>query len=142
VRGRENRTRQPREAWGGGGLGASPEARRAWGGTWRPRGRPRAADDRPRQTGPGPAAGGYPAAGSSHPSRRTARETRPEDPGPVVRGGVWGEAGATGKGAWCGAGRSEHPFPPTNPTTQPRGNVAVRSGGRGTPEKTTGCGAR
>ena len=58
------------------------------------RGRPRAADDRrPAEAGRPRAGGGRrrgkaggPATGSRHPSRRTARQTRPEDPRRAVRG--------------------------------------------------------
>ena len=79
----------------------------------------RTTDDRPRQTGPGPAAGGYrqasgPPTGSRHPSRRTAREMRPEDPGPAVRGGVEGSRGRR-HGKRCvvwGEGALSTPSPP------------------------------
>ena len=102
-------------------MGASPEARRAWGGAWGRAAGPeqRTTDDRPRQTGPGPEAGGYgqasgPATGSRHPSRRTAREMRPEDPGPAVCGGVEGSRGRR-HGQRCvvwGEGSLSTPSPP------------------------------
>ncbi|XP_024851801.1 basic salivary proline-rich protein 4-like [Bos taurus] len=140
VRG-ERTGQDSRGTRGEGGLGASPEARRAWGGAWRPRGRPRAADDRLRQTSPGPAAGGDgqasgPAAGSRHPSGRTALETRPEDPRREVRGrgeGSRGRRHGQRRVGW-GGGALSTPSPAPNPQTQPQRNVAGRSGRRGTLE--------
>ena len=101
------------------------------------------AGDRPRQTSPGPAAGGDrakasgPATGKpANPSRRTARDTRPEDPHRAVRG-RWGKEGSRGRRhgrrrvGWGVGGARSAPSPrPRKPNLEGRGGE-VRAG-RGT----------
>ena len=101
----------------------------------------RTTDDRPRQTSPGPAAGGNgqasgPAVGSRHPSCHTAHEMRPEDPCHEVRSREEGSRGRHQgqRRVGCSGGALSTPCPAPNPRTQPQRNVAVRSGRRGTPE--------
>ncbi|XP_052497063.1 collagen alpha-1(I) chain-like, partial [Budorcas taxicolor] len=123
-------------------------------------------DDRPRRTGPGPAAreatgqGERPHDGESRrPSRRTARETRPEDPrraGSTGRGG--GEAvvaGATGGGGGAAEagrrGRGDRPAggrdrgPPSRARASAPGRGApprpARDGGGGGGDDDTGDGS-
>ncbi|XP_052520107.1 collagen alpha-1(I) chain-like [Budorcas taxicolor] len=108
-------------------------------------------DDRPRRTGPGPATreatgqGERPHDGESRrPSRRTARETRPEDPrraGSAGRGG--GEAvvaGATGGGGGAAEagrrGRGDRPAGGARPGT-PVPRSGERTGAGGAPSSGT-----
>ena len=115
VRRREGeRTRQDsRGTRGEAGLGASPEARRAWGGDWRPHSRPRAADDRrPAEADRSRASGGRQRA-SKRPSGGEPPPITPHSPPRCDRriramrstaGRKAVVAGARGKGAWGGAG--------------------------------------
>ena len=154
-----------RQRWGGGGEGGRTGQTAAGGvvgggGGRKPRGSERAgvgrrlatarqapeqqtAGDRPRQTSPGPAAGGDgakasgPATGKpANPSRRTARDTRPEDPHRAVRG-RWGKEGSRGRRhgrrrvGWGVGGARSAPSPrPRKPNLEGRGGE-VRAG-RGT----------
>lgn len=98
--------------------------------------RPRAGDGRRRGKASGPATG------SRRPPRRTARQTRPEDPRRADPRPLWGEAvvaGATGERrvGWGGGVGSLRSQPPHHPTPEPSGptsrDVAGRAGlsGRG-----------
>ena len=78
-RGRESRTDGRRRRGGGGGRGAgdSPEARKAWGGAWRPA--------RQAQSGGRPTTGrGRPAQGRRREAAGQGRRTRDGEPPPVT----------------------------------------------------------
>ena len=134
--------RKPRGSEGVGRRGAWRPARQAQSGR-RTAGRRPAEADRPR-AGDGRRRGkaSGPATGSRRPPRRTARQTRPEDPRRADPRPLWGEAvvaGATGERrvGWGGGVGSLQSQPPHHPTPEPSGptsrDVAGRAGlsGRG-----------
>ena len=139
--------RKPRGSEGVGRRGAWRPARQAQSGR-RTAGRRPAEADRPR-AGDGRRRGkaSGPATGSRRPPRRTARQTRPEDPRRADPRPLWGEAvvaGATGRkarGVGWGRGELAEPTPsPPHPRTlganlEGRGGEGRAIGKRGrTPE--------
>ena len=127
----------------GAGVGGSPEGPggRAWGGAWRPRGRPRAADDRrPAEADQSRAGGGRRRGKASGPATGSRQPVTPHSPRhatggstparPAAGGGRKAVvAGATGEGAWGGGVGARGAPPPPPPRTQPRGTW--RGGGPG-----------
>ena len=125
-------------------MGGSPEGPggRAWGGAWRPRGRPRAADDRrPAEADQSRAGGGRRRGKASGPATGSRQPVTPHSPRhatggstparPAAGGGRKAVvAGATGEGAWGGGGGGARSTPspaPANPTSR---DVAGRRPGR------------
>lgn len=147
ARGRENRADSRRRRGWGAGVGESPEARRAGVGRCLATARQaQSSGRRPAEANRSRASGGTRRAGK-RPSDGEPPAVTPHSPQDATGGSALCGLRLGGRQPWPaprarrprwggGALSTSHHHPPPHPTprTQPRGNLAGRSGGRGTPE--------